>query len=605
MKDEKIIQNIKDKLALLPDKPGVYFMKDIKSVVIYIGKAKSLKKRVSSYFNGSAKDFKTETLVSHICDIDYIATENEVEAIILEAELIHKNQPHYNIELKDQKSFPFIAITNEIFPKIVKTRNLASKGQNNIDKRFKHYYGPFVDAAKASSILKYIEKNMKLRTCKLVFPLKKTRTPCLNYHIGKCIAPCSGKVKEDEYNAYIEESKLLLEGKIEDLVYKLKEKMKTYAEGLEFEKAKDIRDEIDTLSSIVVEQNILDMDEDDKDIIAIYGEYGIYSVILLISRNGRLVDKQNFYINAVADVSDILREFITQFYIDEKNIPPKIITSFEIEDRESINEWFVKKNIKTKLAVETENETGLIKIANENARLSYEERNAIKEIPDGLLRLSSLFKSEKPLKIIESFDIAHMAGKYTMASMVRFVNGKSDNKNYRLFNIKTVDGIDDFASMKEAVARRYRRIKEEKGVMPDLILIDGGRGQLNAAIEALKSIDIKKQKIISLAKKFEEIYLPNIEEPLRLENNDSARLLLQKIRDETHRFVNTNQGTKTRRQMLKSELEDIKGVGSKTIIRLYSMFNSIEEIRNASVEEIHSIAGISNKIAEAIYKHFR
>ena len=599
-----ITDKIKEKLKSIPDSPGVYFMKDKKDIVIYIGKAKSLKKRVSSYFNKGSKDFKTEIMVSHICDIDYIATENEVEAIILEADLIQKRQPHYNITLKDQKSFPFIAITNEMYPRVLKVRNLVKK--NKVDKRFQNYYGPFIDVGKGNTILRFIEYTIPLRVCKLVFPLKKNKRPCLNYHIGKCKAPCLGKISEAEYEKLIDKTRMLLEGNVDELVISLTAKMKEHASKLEFEKAKQIREEIEALNFINVKQSVSVIEEGNKDIIGLYGESGNYSIVILLSRNGRLVDRQSFYIEAVGELSDILRSFIMQYYDLENDIASDIIVGHNIEDIDNINKWFQNKRSDILLSIKDENDSGfgLLRIANENARLSYEEHNVAKKIPEGIIRLQELFKFDNPPKIIESFDIAHLQGKYTMAGMVRFTNGMPDNKNYRLFNIKTVDNIDDVASIKEAVGRRYKRLLEEKKQMPNLILIDGGRGQLNGALEALKELDIKGQKIVALAKKFEEIYLPNMQRPLQLADNDAGRLFLQKVRDETHRFINTSHGNKRNREMFKSELESIGGIGKKTIERLYSVFIGIDDIKKASKQELSSIAGISEKVSLSIYNYF-
>ncbi len=597
-----IKDNIKEKLCLLPEKPGVYFMKDKNNNVIYVGKAKSLKKRVSSYFNKAFRDFKTEVMVSHICDLDYIVTENEIEAIILEAELIQKRQPHYNILLKDQKSFPFIVITNEMFPRVLKVRNIAK--HNKLDKRYKYHFGPFIDIAKGNTLLRFIEHTITLRNCKLVFPLKKNKTPCLNYHIKKCYAPCASKITEAEYEIMVDEARLLLEGNVDELIKILETKMKTHAKNLEFEMAKKVRDDIEALNFINVKQNVSTIGEGNKDIIGIYGEYGNYSIVVLLSRNGKLIDRQSFYIEAIGEVSDILRSFIMQYYEEFDKHVEDIIIGVGIEDIESINHWFKSKNRDAFLLEKSESDFGLLRIANENARLSFEEYTVTKKIPEGIIRLKELFNFKAPPMVIESFDIAHLSGKYTMAGMIRFVNGKSDNKNYRLFNIKSHNNIDDFASIEEAVYRRYKRLHDEKKPFPDLILIDGGRGQLNSAIKALKDIGISGQKIVAIAKKFEEIYLPNREHPIQLADNDIARLFLQKVRDETHRFVNTSHGNKRNREMLRSELEGIHGIGKKTIERLYSVFVGIDDIKNATLEELTSIAGVSERSAIAIYNYF-
>ncbi len=596
---------INTKLSLLPDKPGVYFMKDLDDNIIYIGKAKYLKKRVSSYFNSSQKDGKTQALLKHIKNFDYIVTENEVEALILEAELVQKHQPHYNILLKDQKSFPFIAVTNEMYPRVVKARNVI-KADSHINPRYQKYYGPFVQAEKAQNILRFIENNYKLRRSKLDFPLKNPKRPCLYHHINKCHAPCANKISEEDYQKIIDEIVLLLEGNVEVLIIQKEESMRRLAKELKFEEAKAIRDEIDLLKNITVEQNIHIPESEDKDIIGIYGERGSYTVVVLSVRLCKLIDKKSFNMEGIIDnAKETLRAFFMQYYNIIELIPKEIIIPFEPEDYNLLIDYLKQTvNYEVDLIVDNENK-GLIKIANENAKHTFKERHFIKEVPDSHLEIKNIFKLKKTPSTIESFDIAHIQGSYTMAGMVRFVNGKSDNRNYRLFNIKTVDGIDDFASIKEAVFRRYKNLKNNNIQMPDIILIDGGRGQLNSAIEALKELDIKNQVIMALAKKFEEIYLPNRDDPIRLADNSSARLFLQRVRDETHRFVNTSHGNKRSREMLRSELEYIKGVGGKTIERLYVVFDSITAIKNASLSELTKVPGVSEKTAEAIFNHFR
>ena len=610
--NQKIKDYINEKLKYIPDKSGVYFMKDEKNNIIYIGKAKSLKKRVNSYFTKSNKDVKTTALVEHIADFDYIITENEVEALIFEAEMIRKHKPHYNILLKDQKSFPFVAITNERFPRIIKARNVINKENAN---KFRNYYGPYVESEKVNNIVKFMTDNFKFRRCKLDFPLKRPIRPCLYYHIGKCAAPCANLITEEDYDKTVEEASMILDGGIDKLVSNLKKEMESYAKKLEFEKAKDIRDKIDTLKSINVEQNIYIQENDDMDILGIYGEKGNYIIVILSVKDGRLADRKDFSLKDSSNLSslnndnnsiysDIVSAFFSQYYIYANLIPNTILTEVKVNDIAVIKDYLKKISGKAVKIKFDETKKGLINIANNNAKHLFEEKILVKEIPLGINRIKEIFKLSKTPNIIESFDIAHIQGAYTMAGMVRFVNGISDNKNYRLFNIKTVEGIDDFGSIKEAVYRRYKRLKEEKLKFPDLILIDGGRGQLNSAIEALKELEIKGQPIMALAKKFEEIYLPNREEPVLLEDNEPARLFLQKVRDETHRFVNTSHGKKRSREMIRSELESISGLGRSGIEKLYSHFINIENIRNASLESIRNIPGISYKVANNIYEHF-
>ena len=523
--------------------------------------------------------------------------------------MIRKHKPHYNILLKDQKSFPFIAITNEHFPRVIKARNVIDKDNA---KKYKKYYGPYVAAERAENIVKFIIDNFKLRRCKYDFPLKRKIRPCLYYHIGKCTAPCADLIDEKEYDKDIDNAIMLLEGNVDELVAKMKQDMFVFAEKLEFERAKDLRDKIDLLKSITVEQSIYVPESDDIDIIGAYGENGDYTIVVLSVKGGKLVDRKTFsmqdknideYSNK-SRYSEVISAFITQYYTHNNLIPASISTDFVIKDFDIVKDYLKEisgRDVEIKL---DNTKKGLISIANENARHLFKERALIREVPIGLTRLQEIFKLKKAPSIIESFDIAHIQGSYTMAGMVRFVNGVSDNKNYRIFNMKTVTGIDDFASIKEAVYRRYKRLKEENSTFPDLILIDGGRGQLNSAIEALRELDIKNQPIMALAKKFEEIYLPNRETPVQLNDNEPARLFLQKVRDETHRWVNTSHGRKRSREMVKSELEKIEGLGKKGIEKLYSHFINIDNIKNASLDNIANIPGISYKVANNIYNYF-
>ena len=610
--NQEIKSYIHEKLKVIPDKSGVYFMKDSKETIIYIGKAKSLKKRVSSYFNNSNKDAKTTALVEHIRDIDYILTENEVEALILEAEMIRKHKPHYNILLKDQKSFPFIAVTNEHFPRVIKARNVIDKENA---KKYKKYYGPYVAAEKADNIVKFVVENFKLRRCKYDFPLKKPIRPCLYYHIGKCTAPCADLIDEKDYDKTIDDAVMVLEGNVDELSARLRQEMFQHAEKLEFEAAKDLRDKIDLLKYITVEQSIYIPESDDIDIIGTYGENGNYIIVILSVKGGKLADRKTFSMHSpnndeyyaekgVSKYAEILSAFFTQYYTHANLIPASISVDFAIMDIDIIKDYLKQISGREVDIKFDKSRKGLIAIANENAKHIFKEKALIREVPLGITRLQEIFKLKKAPSIIESFDIAHIQGSYTMAGMVRFVNGVSDNKNYRIFNMKTVTGIDDFASIKEAVYRRYKRLRDENLTFPDLILIDGGKGQLNSAIEALKELDIKGQPIMALAKKFEEIYLPNRNEPVRLSDNEPARLFLQKVRDETHRWVNTSHGKKRSREMVKSELEGIEGLGKKGIEKLYAHFINIDNIKNASFESIRNIPGISYKVANNIYDHF-
>ncbi|MEK6795661.1 MAG: excinuclease ABC subunit UvrC [Spirochaetota bacterium] len=583
-----------ERIRSVPDLPGVYLMKDAAGGIIYVGKAKSLKKRVQSYFNDGAKDPKTMLLVEAINDLDYIATQSEVEALLLEAELIKKHTPHFNIDLKDNKTYPFIKVTDEPFPRIYKTRTVTNDGR---------YFGPFVDVWQVREIIGLIERLYPIRTCR--HTTFKRHAKCLNYHINKCKAPCAGIISEAEYRSFIDEAVFILEGKIDGLVELLTERMKRHAEGMEFEQAKALRDQISALDAVRVKQDVYVHDGENADVIGMYGENNHYTVILLSVRGGRLTDKRSFSVTGFGSTAEIMAEFIKRHY-ETIDAPAVIRVGEDIEDRDAIAAWLAEKQ-KSPVAIayaSGDTRRGILSIAYENARLTFRETHLTKELSSGVARLQSVFKFERPPALIEAFDIAHLMGSHTYASLVRFTNGVADKKNYRLFRIRTVADIDDPRSIREAVFRRYRRLVAEGKPMPDLILIDGGRAQLNAAIDALKELSIHGQKIIALAKRLEEIYLPNRDEPLRLPANDEGLLLLQRIRDEAHRFGNSRHARARVKGSLASVLERIEGVGPALRKRLLSHFKNIEAIKKADVHELSQVRGVSRSLAVRVRDHF-
>lgn len=586
----------KDKLKVIPDAPGVYFMKNAEGKTIYIGKAKSLKKRVSSYFIKTKKDMKTEKLVSLIENVETIVTKSEVEALILEAELIKKHKPHYNIDLKDNKSFPFIKITDEQFPRVFKTRNAGKKGR---------YFGPFVNAGQLNSIVRMLERIFPLRTCNKKLPLAKQGTnKCLNYHIGKCLAPCDGLINEEGYAAMVEEVAMLLEGKTEELSVSMQQQMKAAAAELNFEKAKELRDRIEMLKNISVEQSVYSGAGENRDALGVYSEGGVQSAVVLNIRNGKLIGKRGFTFKSEAPLGETLNELMKQYYHGAKLEIDSVSIPMPVEDRDIMQQWLsgiAGREINID-CVKLEDD-GIMRIAKENAKLIHVENTAKEAKSSGAQRLAELFKIKQTPLSVEGFDIAHLDGKYMKASMVRFENGLPRNSEYRTFNIKSVDYIDDPKAIAEAVFRRYSRMKEEGQELPSLILIDGGKTQLNAATDALKRAGIKKQKIVSLAKRNEELFLPNMKLPLILDRSDDGLRLLQRVRDEAHRFVNSSHG-RARKKGLLSGITDVKGVGEASRKRLVSYFGSIEKVKEAGELKIAEVPGISRKQAKAVSEYF-
>lgn len=503
-------------VSKLPLDPGCYLFKDADGKIIYVGKAKSLRRRVSQYFADKEKDPKTERLVEKISGVEFFVTSSEAEALILENNLIKRHKPKYNIDLKDSKRFASIVLTDEKFPRLVVTRNRTLKGK---------YYGPFVNAEARDNALKVLRKTFQIRTCG-----KLPKRECLKFHIGTCSAPCTGKISEEEYKANLEFAGKYLAGKAEELICALKQEMKTASEKMNFERAAVLRDRISALVMLHDRQKMEREKRQDEDVInyIISGEK--VHLIVFSAIGGMLASKQEFSFGLK---EDFLEEFMAQYYA-ENPIPREIILPDALSEESllALTEYLENtRGDKVTIAVPQKGEKyemlGLVKKNVEASLLSGEnEANALREA----LRL------EKNPKIIECFDISNIQGTDSVGSMVRFRNGEPDKSEYRRFRIKTVEGADDFASIAEVVRRRYSRLKAEGKEMPDLAVIDGGPGQLRAAVSALQ-IAGAKLPVISLAKRFEEIYRPGKSEPIRLDRKDPGLKLLMRIRDEAHRFA--------------------------------------------------------------------
>lgn len=547
--------------------------KNEEQTVIYVGKAKNLKNRLSSYFSGN-KDIKTRLLISHAASIEYITTTNEYEALILENNLIKKYNPRYNINLKDGKSYPVLRITKEDFPKVFRTRRLLQDGST--------YFGPFPDVNALDTFIETMYKLYPLRHCRT---LRKRESPCLYYHMGQCKAPCAGKITKEEYQKSIEEIIEILSSKNQESLEKLTAEMKKAAAELNFEKAGRLRDGIKALM-VMQNQNIVEaFDIDDKDYINYAAEGELVSFTVLKIRHGKLIGRENYRVETLSDEDDYLAEFMACYYEEKDQIPPAIIIP-STESYDIIVKWLkdTYKDVNCSLIIaQNQKDLAAIQMCRQNAREDIIRRlrdrgdtPAMKELKD-LLDLDTL-----PVRI-EGFDIAHIGGKFPVASLVSFYNGNPDKKNYRYFRLKTTDGIiDDFASMREAVSRRYTRLVNEQLDLPDLIMIDGGIGQVNAAEGILQALNLDIP-IVGLAEKFEDIYLPGNSTPIRLPRRSDALRLLQRVRDETHRFATSrNQNLRTK-ENTKTVFLEIPGIGEKRALALQKQFTTLENL--ASQEE--------------------
>lgn len=566
-----------------PSSSGVYLWRNPEGTVIYVGKAKNLKNRLSSYFSGN-KDIKTRLLISHAQSIEYIKTANEYEAFLLENNLIKNYTPKYNINLKDGKSYPVLRITKEQFPRLFKTRSVVHDGST--------YFGPFPDVGALDTFIETLYRLYPLRHCK---KFKKREAPCMYYHIGRCKAPCCSKISEQSYKEFFGEIFQLLEGKGEETVRHLQEEMKKAAKELNFEKAARLRDGIAALN-VMQNQNIVeDFDMNDRDYIAHYREGELVSFTVLKMRSGKLLGRDNYRTVSLNEDTDLIPEFLQAYYTSKEEIPPQIFVPTK-DGLDLITRWMseeLQANTKISLVCSTmENaarHTAAMNMAFENAHEDIIRRLRDRGDIPALQELQQVLGLEKlPLRI-EGFDIAHIGGKFPVASLISFYNGNPDKKNYKYFRLRTTNGIiDDFQSMREATARRYTRLVNENAELPDLILIDGGIGQVNAVKGVLQSLNLSIP-IAGLAKRDEEIYRPNDSVPVSLPKRSDALRLLQRIRDETHRFATSrNQNLRTKENTV-SIFCELPHVGEKRAKQLMQTFTTLENFCNATQESISAV----------------
>jgi excinuclease ABC subunit C len=589
------IDRLKRRIKELPERPGVYLHKNAGGEVIYVGKARNLRNRVNSYLVGKgARDTKTMTLVNEIESIDFLTTNNELEAILLENNLIKTHQPRYNILLRDDKTYPYIKVTtSEDYPRVVFTRRVDRKKGDL-------FFGPFF-AGTARRILKLIADQFKLRSCDLDITEGKSALtrPCLYYDMHQCLGPCVvGLTTTEEYREMTDDVVLFLGGKSRELQERLTGRMYRAAQGENFELAGYYRDIIRTVERIQAEQQVASAGTEDVDVWGLYEEGTDVAVQLFVLRDGNVVDRRELFWEKVGEYepAHFLGEVVQRYYQDNLFIPPEILIPFEIEDAELTSDWLTNQaNRKVAVRVPQRGKgVDRIELANRNARLSHESRfrkSTQDRIQIAATRLGQLLGAPGEIQRIESFDISNIQGTDSVAGMIVLDRGKFDKNQYRVFNIKTVVGADDFRSMAEAVDRRYRRLLDESKPLPDLILIDGGRGQLNAALTALNKLGIEEITIAGLAKREEEIYLPDREEPLRLDKHDVALQLLQMVRDETHRFAVSSHRRRRSKRMLHSELEDLTGIGEKRRKLLIERFGSLSAVRQASEQDLVHVLG--------------
>ena len=593
---KKSIREILHQTALeAPSVSGVYLWRNAENTVIYVGKAKNLKNRLSSYFAGN-KDLKTRLLVSAAASIEYITTENEYEAFLLENNMIKKYSPRYNINLKDGKSYPVIRITNEDFPRLFKTRNILHDGST--------YFGPYPDAGALDSFIDTLYQIYPLRHCKV---LRQRESPCLYYHIGQCKAPCCSRISKESYNEFFGEITRLLEGKGVETRKKLEEEMKRASKSLNFEKAARIRDGLSALS-ILQKQNVVEgFDSEDRDYIAYHREGELVSFTVLKIREGKLLGRDNYRVKSLNEEDELIGEFMNVYYSAKDEVPPFIYVPTQ-RDYEIVQEWILRTLGSDSRLVVVNNDSEKKHVAAMNMAFHNAKEDILRRLRErsdlpALEELRELLGLKKLPVRIEGFDIAHIGGKFPVASLVSFYNGNPDKKNYRYFRLKTTDGyIDDFQSMREATSRRYTRLLNEQADFPDLILIDGGIGQVNAVKGVLDLLELDIP-VIALAEKNEEIWLPDATKAIVLPRRSDALRLLQRIRDETHRFATSrNQRLRTKENIVSVFLE-LPSVGERRARLLEKRFVTIENLSASTKEDVMSAINVSENAALSIIEN--
>lgn len=572
----------------LPKKPGVYIMRDANDEIIYIGKAKNLISRVRSYFREKLDRPKTQILMSHFDSLEYIVTNSEKEALILEATLIKKHRPRYNVQLKDDKRYPYVKITNEKYPRLIITRNITKNGI---------YYGPFTDVTSVKKTVKFLKSLFKIRTC------RNMDGPCLNSQIDLCYAPCSGEISKEEYDEIINKIDLFFQGKYSVIVKNLKKEMAEAAENEQFEKAAVLRDQITSIEEIMEKQFVDLVDDDlDQDVIAIAPNDNEVVVIIMPIRNGKIVGRDDFLMSGsqYESNSEILFAFIQQYYGFNRHIPKQILLNEPIDDTELLEEWLSDlRGNKVYIKVPMKGvKLRLVNMAQKNAEIIKHQKKAME---NSLIELKKYLKLDKLPRIIEGYDISNISGKFAVGSKVSFKDAKPNKKKYKRFKIET-PGPNDFAMMKELLTRRLKMIDTDEE--PDLIVIDGGKGQLGMACEVLDELNLAHIPIIGLAKEFEEIYIPNSKRPIIIPKNNKALHLLQQVRDESHRFAITYHRKLRSDNISESSLDDIPGIGKKRKINILKEFGTMDNVKNASVEELAKIKGMNEKVAANVYEYY-
>ncbi len=594
-----------EQLERLPVSPGVYLMKDAAGNIIYVGKAANLRSRVRSYFAAGQKlSPKLERMVSRIRDLDFFVTSSEQEALILELNLIKRHRPRYNVRLKDDKTFPYLKIDiNQDWPRVYITRRLEENGGR--------YFGPFASAKSVRQTLKVIREIFPFRSCSRTITGSDSR-PCLDYYIQRCLAPCIGAVTKEEYTGVIKQIVLFLEGKQEKVVRELEAKMKQASDALDFEKAALLRDRIQAVNRVVEGQRIATAVRGELDAIAFAQDRNQAYVQVFFIRGGKLVGRESFILEGTRseESTQIMTSFIKQFYSSAPHIPPLLVLQYPVEDKDTIEHWLEsKRGAKVRIQVpQRGSRKQLIDTVAENARQGLEQLK-IKQLAAPKVTEAALTEIQRELHLphlplrLEGYDISNIQGKLAVGSMVVFENGKPKPSHYRRFRIKTVVGADDYAMIHEVLSRRFKHLSDATdtwAIRPDLVLIDGGKGQLNAALSAMGKAGVDSVPVASLAKENEEVFIPRQPEPITLPRSSPGLQLLQRLRDEAHRFALGYHRKIRRKESTVSILDSVPGIGPKRKRALLRQFGSVQGIRDAPEEELAATKGITKSLTKKI-----
>lgn len=599
---EDFSENIREALAVLPDKPGVYLMHDKDGKVIYVGKAVVLKNRVRSYFRNLASHTpKVRAMVAKIADIETIVTSSEVEALILECNLIKKYRPRYNIMLKDDKSYPYLKVTlNEDFPRLYVTRRQMRDGAK--------YYGPYADAGAMHATVKLLRSMFPLRTCRKM----NAERPCLNYHIKRCLAPCAGFISREEYGNMIKSVCMVLDGRTAELERDLKKRMQEAADNYAFEEAARLRDQLQAVMRLNEQQKAVTGQDSDIDIIGFAKDMTGICIQIFFVRKGKLLGRDNFFLQDEGEAEqEVITAFVKQYYNEASYIPREIALPLlpEAEEQAVIEQWLVEKAQRKAELVRPQRgvKKDLLQLANDNAAKLLEERLrkgqlSLKNDVQAAEELQQALGLPDALERMDCFDISHTQGSETVASMVVFRNGSISKKDYRRYKIVSAEGKpDDFKSMQEVVYRRYKDYED----LPSLVVIDGGKGQLSSALEVIRGLGLHDLPVIGLAKREEEIFKEGQSESILLDRDSAALHLIQRIRDEAHRFAITYHRKLRGKRNLVSVLDHVEGIGSKRRQELWKAYKTLDEMKAASVEELAAVESMNYAAAQKLYDFFR